>query len=330
MSIPNTVPLRNASMPSLEKAAKISTYAIPPVYLCGFVVLSLYEGNFGIADLSPVRVKALAAGILFVFFLALPSVAAVRAFQLLGLKKPGSRTIEIGHDSNLPYFYVIKLAELYMLSTFISMGLLFVFVRPPRMWFPGSPAYEGSHFSLLSFSVGLISLGMYSLMIGQQGSIRKAFAAKPKRCASLALLTSLLWIIWNFEMSDWLFFQLVGWCYLVGLASIFAARAVEKGRGLKSTDWELGVLIAFAVFVPWFATSLYGNIKPAFGGGNPVPAKLYLLQDNAVLGGKILDVLVIEETDHGYYVVSPIKDSKRAIFVPRSNVTTAEFGGSGK
>ncbi|MGA7926995.1 MAG: hypothetical protein WCA20_13520 [Candidatus Sulfotelmatobacter sp.] len=102
---------------------------------------------------------------------------------------------------------------------------------------------------------------------------------------------------------------------------------VEKGRGLKSADWELGILFAFSLLVPWFAANLYGNIKPAFGGGSPVSAKLCLTQDNAILGGKP-DVLIIEETDHGYYVVNPTGNSKRAVFIPRSNVSTAQFGNS--
>jgi hypothetical protein len=331
MSTPNTGPISQANSISFERVAKISTYSLPAVYLCGFVVLSLYDSDLGIADLSLVRVRALAAGLLFVFFIAYPSIVGMRAFRLLGLEKPGSVIVEIGHDSNLPYFYVIKLAELYLLSSFISMGLVFFFAHRPRVWLMDTPTYqEPGHFSLLTFSAGLISFGAYVLMLLQGGLIRKVFAAKPKRCALLVLLVSLLWAVWNFEISDRLFFQLVGWCYLVGLASIFAARAVEKGSGLKSADWELGVLLAFSILVPWFAGSLYGNIKPAFGGGSPVSAKIYLTQDNAILGGKILDVLVVEETDHGYYVVNPTRDSKRAVFIPRSNVSTAQFGSSTK
>jgi hypothetical protein len=331
MDTPNTAPIPLADSISLEKVAKISTYALPAVYLCGFVVLSLYEGGFGIADLSLVRVKALAAGLLFVFFIAFPSIVGMRAFQLLGLKKPLSTPVNVGGDSNLPYFYIIKLADLYILSFYISMMLQFLFVHHLKVWLMDTPTYqEPWHFSLLPISAGLITVGTFMLSVVQFGLTSKQFAAKPFRCALLGSLVSLLWAIWTFEMSDRLFFQLVGWCYLVGLASILAARAVEKGRGLKSADWEIRILLAFALLVPWFAASLYGNIKPAFGGGSPVSAKLYLMQDNAILGGRILDVLIVEETDHGYYVVNPTRTSKKAVFIPRSSVSTAEFGSSEK
>src|SRR6266852_3866663 len=121
MNSPNTAPISQEESLSLERVAKISTFALPAVYLCGFVVLSLYDSGFGIADLSLVRVKALAAGLLFVFFIAYPSIVGIRAFQMFGLKKPLSTKVDVGSDSNLPYFYVIRLADLYTLSFFISI-----------------------------------------------------------------------------------------------------------------------------------------------------------------------------------------------------------------
>jgi hypothetical protein len=330
MSSPNAGPISQRDTFSFEAIAKGITYALPFVYLCGFVILSLFEAEFGITDLSLVRVKTLAAGLLFALFITYPALVSLRAFQLFGFKKPGSTVVNIGHDSNMPYFYVIQIMELYVMSSLIAMGLLPFWTHKPRAWITGTPAYqEPGHFSFLTFSAGVMTTVVFFLgvMPSIGGLIRKHFSAKPLRCAVLISLVSLLWLIWNFEMSDRMFFELVAWCYSVGLASILAGRGIEKGEDLKSTDWELGILVAFSLLVPWFATSFYGNIKPAFGGGSPGSAKLYLKEDNAILRAKIVDVLIVEETEQGYYVVDPTKDSKAAVFVPRSSVSTAEFHG---
>lgn len=312
---------------SFEAIAKGVTYALPFIYVCGFVVLSLFEADYGIADLSLVRVKALAAGLLFAFFIGYPSLVALRFFQLLGLKKPGSIVLQIGKASNLRYFYIIKLSELYIFSVLVSMALLLFFTHRPRVWIVDTPTYqEFGHFSLVTFSAGIISTAVFFLgtLPPMGGVIAKHFPTRPFSCALLILLISVLWVIWTFEMSDRKFFDLVGWCYLVGLASVIAAWLVEQGKGLKSTDWELRILVGFSILVPWFASGFYGSIKPAFGGGSSLPAKLYLKEDNAVFRGRVVDVDIIEETEQGYYVLSKTETSK-AVFVPRSSVSTAQF-----
>ena len=327
MSSPNTAAVKESDRFPFEAITKGVTYTLPFVYVCGFVVLSLFEADYGIADLSLVRVKALAAGLLFAFFIGYPSLVSIRSFQLFGLKKPGTTLVNVGTDSNLGYFYVIKFSELYVSSFFASMLLLLFWAHKPRIWIMDTPTYqEPGHFSLLTLSAGIISTSVFFLGIAPSmgGIIAKRFATKPKRCAVLISLISVLWLIWNFEMSDSDFFKLVGWFYSVGLASILAAWLVEKGQGLKATDWEVRILLAFALLVPWFATSFYGNIKPAFGGGSPVSTKLYLKEENPVFRAKTLDVQILEETEQGYYVLSK-PDSKITVFVPRSGVSTAQF-----
>jgi hypothetical protein len=294
--------------------------------------LSLFEADYGIADLSLVRIKALAAGLLFAFFVGYPSLVAVRFFQLLGLKKPGSVVLDIGSKSNLRYFYIIKFSELYVFSVLISLGLLLFFTQRPRVWIAGTPTYqELGHFSLLTYSAGIITTAVFLLgtIPTMSGLIAKRFATRPISCAALIFLISVLWVVWTFEMSDRKFFYLVGWCYLVGLASVIVAWLVEQGKGLKSTDWELRIVVAFSILVPWFASGFYGGIKPAFGGGSPVSAKLYLKEDNPIFRTRVLDVDIIEETEQGYYVLSKTEASK-AVFVPRSSVSTAQFNGASK
>jgi hypothetical protein len=329
VSSPDAVTVSERAKLPFETIAKGVTYALPLVYVCGFVILSLFEADYGIADLSLVRVKTLTAGLLFALFIIVPSLVSLRSFQLFGLKKAGGTPIPVSKP-NLIYFYIIKISELYVLSVFASMMLLLFLAHRPTVWLLGGLNQEPGHFSLLILSVEITSTGILFLGIMPLGWVAKHFAVEPIRCTVLIFLISVLWLIWNFEMSDRIFFELVGWFYLVGLASIAAAWLIGQGKGLKSLDWELGILFAFCVFLPWFAADLYGSIKPAFGGGSPVSAKLYLKEDNAVLRSRTLDIHIIEETEQGYYVLGKTDTSKTAVFVPRSSVSTAQFNSEKK
>ena len=314
----------------LEKLAKIVTYALPVVYVCGFVVVSLYEAEFGIADFALLRIKALAAGLLFVLFVGFPSVLGMRTFQLFGFSFSRRVKIDVRPDQET-YFDIIRICDLYASSVFSALLLQLFFVHSPRNWIVDPATYqEPGHFSSLPLGVGLASFALLALFIINGPQIAKHFAVKPRRCTALACLSALVWVTWTLRMSDWLFFQLSAWCYLVSLCSWVVGRLIHKGAGLKARIWEIDVLFGFALSVTWFAASMYGNIKPAFGGGSPIAAKLYLQQDNPVLGSKIVDSYIIEETEQGYYVAKPSESDKRTIFIPRSIVTSVQLGSSSK
>lgn len=321
----------HAEKPTFEVVAKAITYALPFVYVCGFVVLSLFEAEYGIVDFSLIKVKAVAAGLLFAVFMAYPAIVSIRAFQLLGLKKPGSNLVEVGSEANHPYFSIIKICELFVLSEFSALALVFFFRTTPTVWLFNSPNYlAGGHFSALAFSLVVCAFAslMLGLNLGMGKLLAKHFRTRPRSCAILVFLNSVLWAIWTFQLSDHLFFSLVGWCYLVGLASITVAWLLGEGESLKARDWEIAAILSFSVLVPWFATGLYGRIKPAFGGGAPVEANLYLKENIPPFTTKSLNVLIIEETEQGFYVLNGTVGSKAATFVPRENVSTVQFNSS--
>ena len=81
MSSPSPATVNVREKFPFEAITKGVTYALPFVYVCGFVVLSLFEADYGIADLSLVRVKALAAGLSFAFFIGYPALVSIRAFN---------------------------------------------------------------------------------------------------------------------------------------------------------------------------------------------------------------------------------------------------------
>jgi len=311
---------------SAEKIAKIGTLALPVIYVCGFVIISLYEADFGIADFTLIKVKALAAGLGFGLFLAVPALAGIRSFRILGMRSPGGTRVDLKDDSQRVYLHIIKIADFYFLCVFLSMAFSFLFARRLRVWVIDTPTYQQpGHFSWLVQNAGIVTVLTFMFPIIQHSLVARNFARKPVRCTVLVGLTFALWAIWTLRMSDWLFFQVTAWFYLVGLCAVLIGTLVSRGLSFTRADWEFAMLLGLSAAISWFATSMYGDLRPAFGGGYPIPARLYLQQNNPVLGTKIVDTTIIEETEQGYYVTGSI-GKKEALFIPRSFVTSVQLG----
>ena len=55
-------------------------------YLSGFIIISVFDASYGIADFSLVRTKVIAVGGLFVLLLSLPVIVTFRMFGMFGLQ----------------------------------------------------------------------------------------------------------------------------------------------------------------------------------------------------------------------------------------------------
>ena len=71
-----------------------------------------------------------------------------------------------------------------------------------------------------------------------------------------------------------------------------------------------------------YATKIYPNIRHQFGGGEPVPIVLHLTKKLPVFDSENVSVSLIDETEHGYYVV---RGGDKAMFVARGLVEEVEF-----
>jgi len=322
---PSTVSGPGATF-SLEKVAKASTLALPGIYVCGFVVISLYEAEYGISDFTLIKVRALAAGLLFAVFSAIPALMGIRSFRILGLRSAGGTRVDVKDDSQKKYFYVLKVTEFYYQCGFVSLIFMFFFVPRVRTWIVPEAVYVSpGYFPWLILCANCVSFAIIALTFAQHQPVAKNLANKPVRCTLLVCLTFVLWVIWTIRMSDWLFFQLSAWFYLVGLSAVALGKMISVGVGFTKSDWELKALVGLSLALPWFADGMYGNIKPSFGGGSPISAKFYFQDEDPVLHSKALDAFILEETEQGYYVIkSPGK--KESIFLPRSRVVSVQLG----
>lgn len=309
---------------SIDSLARSVAYIMAGIYASGFLLISLYDAQFGISDFSLLKAQALAAGLCLAAMVAVPALVGIRAFGVLGLRKWGGSYVKV-EPGQEKYFNLIVIFWFYPGCVLLAGLAEIFFVGRPE--FPFHVLFFGpGRFSWIILSANLVSVLILIAPLYFVDVIAKRFAARPARCALLGGLISLSWFIWGLRTADSISFDLSIWFYLISLGGAFFGHEIEKGARLHKIEWELIILVLVPITFGWFARNIYGNIKPAFGGGRPVTAQFDLYKRMPGFNDhRTVDVRIIEETDLGYYVVSP-SGTKSAVFIPRSEIEFVELG----
>jgi hypothetical protein len=115
---------------------------------------------------------------------------------------------------------------------------------------------------------------------------------------------------------------LVLWLYAVGIGAVLLSRGLRPEK-IKQVEWERHFPV-LATALLTYATLIYGHIKPSFGGGPPSPVVLYLTAETPISTTDSASVLLLDETDHGYYVLLNPQE-KTAYFLRRDLVSAIHF-----
>ena len=85
MGVPSAAMSENRTTSFLQSSSQALVLGAGAVYLFGFIVVSVFDASYGIADFNLFRTKVVAAGTLFVFLLAVAMVVTFRMFSFFGL-----------------------------------------------------------------------------------------------------------------------------------------------------------------------------------------------------------------------------------------------------
>src|SRR5215472_2121200 len=179
MATPTVAPATR-SFP-FESIAKTGTLALPLIYVLGFMIVTFHQASFGVAEFGFVRVKILAAGLVFAVFVAIPGLAGIRSFRLLGMRMPGGTRVDLRDDSQKVYLYMIKVADSYPVSFFLSLVFAPFFVPHLTTWLTTVPTYEQPG-RWLDIAIAMESFCIFTLTVLPIPYIAKQIAHKPKRC----------------------------------------------------------------------------------------------------------------------------------------------------
>jgi hypothetical protein len=277
------------------------------VYLFGFIIVSINDASYGIADFGLFRTKVIAVGTLFVLLLSLPMLLTFRIFSLFGL------TVESADISWLVATpanrsYVIAVVALSI--PFASFGLAF----PLVFLFNTFPEWKGMGFGLFILTGALlITLRVFA---------KKWFNVHPLLFVLLCFLDTAALFLILFEFADRQIFWFVVWLSLACLFTLQISLKILRRDEARKTEWERLFLTIIPVVFFVYADKVYPNIKHQYGGGAPVPVVLHLTKKLPIFDSESVPFALIDETEQGYYVV---RGSDKAVFIARGLVEEVEF-----
>jgi hypothetical protein len=242
----------------------------------------------------------------FVLLAALPTIAAFRTFQLFGLEVKNVGFGVACKPENEIYRKIIIGISFLPFAQALSLATVFLFE-------PGNDAKPWGFTCLLALLVLYATLGFFA---------NKHFNDHPVFFTLGNFLLMLVLIgVW-YKFFDHGQFALYLWFYGVGIGAVVLSKLL-RSKNVKQVEWERQLPAIAAVFLT-YSTLIYGHIKPSFGGGAPSPVVLYFTAKTPISSTDSADVLLLEETDHGYYIL-PNAQEKSAYFIRRDLVSAIHF-----
>jgi hypothetical protein len=296
---------------NLQAASHLLVVGAGLVYLFGFIVVSVFDASYGIADFSVFRTKVIAVGALFVFLVGLAMIVTFRIFHIFGLAPERANPSPIQATPQNRAFIIADVAlSIPFACVGLTMPLVFLFTKFP---------WTGSGYIFIVLSIAAaVALGFLGL---------KWLNTHPFLFVSLSALNTagLLWIL--FRYADRSNFWFVVWLSVACTFTFHISQKLRKTEEIHRTEWERLLLIIVPAIFGLYATRVFPNIKHEFGGGAPVPVILHLTKKLPPFDSEIVPVSLIDETEQGYYV---LRGSDKAVFVARGMVEAVEFLRSGQ
>ncbi|MGA2903065.1 MAG: hypothetical protein ABSD98_04485 [Candidatus Korobacteraceae bacterium] len=288
---PVTLPVSERIGGAWEAVSKNVATLGATVYICGFLITSIYHSSYGFAETNPFRPRILAAGAWFLLFTSVPifSVTRFRGKDPLQWKSFA--------EFLYPYFVGCMFLGFPAAAVFDLTGNGKV-VAPLRWW------------------------GMLGIVIALAIFV---FIQSWKKTPPLVTSIVSIAFVAYFVQAVWRQMVIAGefqigaiplWLFGVGVITLLELNA--RSGGLPEGDWtKTTIPVLAAVFI--FATFYYPHIKAAWGGGAPLTVTLFLTKDVATdLGGRA-SVRLLDESDQGLYVLR--QNDTRATFIPRSSIS---------
>jgi hypothetical protein len=297
----------NRTSSALQMASHALVVGAGLVYVFGFVIVSISDASYGIADFSLFRTKVVAVGILFALLLAIPVMLTFRMFGIFGLTTQYANLFAPAvTEQNYTYHLIDVALNIPFACAGMTWLLLFLFTS-----FSG---WKPIGFGL--FLLTVIMLAMIGVWTRGRFDRHPRFFVAISFLACVALGTILL------KYADRAFLWMVAWLTVISVLTLIVSRTLRDPEKLRTIQWERLFLIAMPLIFGLYAFGIYPKIRHEFGGGAPVPVILHLTKKLAVFESSEVSVSLIDETEQGYYVV---RGSDKALFVARNLVESVEF-----
>jgi hypothetical protein len=295
---------------NLELVTRATATIFVVLYAIGFIILAVHDAQFGIVQFSLLRARILLIGSLFTALVMLSAGALhYRLGYIAALKEV--------YDNTEPRLQ--RYRDLLLMAHFVYpaslMALIFnpvVFPFTLNNWWFTPEDDPWWHAAAIYGAFVVMGLGNFV--------IAKGFSEHPKRAAVFGVggaftLISGLYLFGSKNIANLTLFL-----FLAGLNALQIKRNPDRTRyAMDFRNWSVPLaLIAMFIF------GIFGNVRPGLGGGAATPVILYLNTPVEWLDSKAASLLLVDETDQGFYVLTA--PTGKAFFLPRSNVASMYFG----
>jgi hypothetical protein len=255
--------------------------------------------------MNPLRPRVLAAGSLFVIFLALPYALVLELLRQ-----------DLWKSDEKWWFKSVNLLYVYYLScnlVLLAAGFIFDFDQN------GTEQPTSMKTWQIATIIVLIVLVIIILV-----AIQKKIPKWLKAIGMAALLIYLTWQAYDALFLRHLFLRNAPFLWMIGIGCIVLHEMQIRSWKLKLGSWP-NTLIVFMAILTVFSTIYYPHIKSSWGGGTPVPVTIILSKDAVGFASQQLNCSLVEDTDSGFYLIG--SGDKHATFISRSSVSSIHFAG---
>ncbi len=169
---------------------------------------------------------------------------------------------------------------------------------------------------------GLAGFAIYASALGVFTLAGATYLRKPGLAAFLSVLAFAMVLASHFALRSWptqlayltLMLTLVGWHTIV-------VKSWDK-PAKYALDYRNWVVIFVTLWI--YISEVFVALPPRWGGGQPTPVVIYLNNPVPWSPENPTQVLLLDESDQGLYVL--LSPTRKAFFVPRSNVASLFFG----
>jgi hypothetical protein len=286
----------------LEWALKWGGASLALVYGIGYLIVALHNGAYGIAEFAILKPKAFAAGILFVFFIALGAVSVTTQFKFFAFPFP----IPLAPDAAHQFWHNRLLLFRNHWTYSFSLAILSLFLLAT----PELPTWRIESLLLCIWFLAhiLISRGIYKVRPPKWKALTITLLDTTSAAIAAAFLIGAAMML------------LAVWYYGVGLGTILLRDRWHASDKRAITEWDKWALYSIMVLLA-YSTLLHPKIRPQFGGGSPIPVTVYLQTSGQET--QVEKLFLIEHTPEGYYFK---KQTGGAYFLQSSRVPQLYYG----
>jgi hypothetical protein len=287
----------------LENGAKFVTVLVIVCYAIGYLIVVLNESQNGFLETSLFKPRAIAAGAVFVFYVAFP-ISIMQTFF--------GKNVETESLSEMLSRCLLGLTDYVASGTLAAFSMIVLLAD----WSKGESI---SPLGLVASFAAIIYVVCANALI--RFSAPQLYRKRP-----------IAWIVYSFVcmaalgvaiycVKGLIIFRCFAWVFGITTLINPAISDVRRGVKIRFNPIAIGMCVLGAISI--YAMFLFPHMKASWGGGAPVVVTIHLSKDSPIHPNEKVNAMLLETSDSGFYFT--ISGDQQTTYIPRALVTGMEY-----